>query len=145
MILLAATGAQAQQRLVIGEKAPEIRVVQWDGASPSIAGKPYLVDFFLSSNDQCVANLPKLNSLQSTHKENLNVIVIARESADKVQPFINGKGYGFYTGLDDGGKTFSGYGVRFVPFAALVDARGRLVWTGNVAGLTPDIIDKALK
>jgi len=145
IFLLASAGAQAQ-RLVIGEKAPEVRVSQWmDGRAPSLSGKACLVDFFHSSNDQCVANLPKLSSLQSTYTGRLNVISISREGLDKIEPFTTGKNYGFYIGMDDGGKTFTGYGVRFVPFAALLDARGKLVWTGNMANLTNDIIDKALR
>jgi len=145
IFLLASAGAQAQ-RLVIGEKAPEVRVSQWmDGRTPSISSKAYLVDFFHSSNDQCVANLPKLNSLQNSYSGRLNVISISREGLDKIEPFTTGKNYSFYIGVDDGGKTFTGYGVRFVPFSALMDARGKLVWTGNVANLTNDIIDKALR
>ena len=141
-----ATAAIQAQRLVIGEKAPEIKVAEWqDGRTPSIAGKAYVVDFFLSSNSQCIDNLPKLHALQTTHNGKLNVILISREGLDKVKPFTDGKRYEFYAGQDDNEKTFTGYSVRFVPFAALADARGRLVWTGNIASLTNEIIEKALK
>ena len=144
-IVFLSTAAQAQ-RLVIGEKAPEVRVAEWlDGKSPSLSGRACLIDFFHSSNDRCVANLSKLDDLQRTYGDRLNVISVSREGWDKVRPLVSGKGYGFYTGLDDGGKTFANYGVRFVPFAALVDARGRLVWTGNVSALTDDVVDKALR
>lgn len=144
-LLFLSTAVQAQ-RLVIGEKAPDVRVSEWmNGHAPAMAGRAYLVDFFHTSNDQCVANLGKLHSLHTAYGGRLNVISISREGLDKVQPFVSGKGYGFYIGLDDGGKTFTNYGVRFVPFAALVDAKGKLVWTGNVSALTNDIVDKALR
>ncbi|MCD8184907.1 MAG: TlpA family protein disulfide reductase [Rikenellaceae bacterium] len=143
--LLSAFSVQAQ-RLVIGEKAPEVRVAKWTSAAvPVMSGKPFLIDFFHSSNNQCVANLVKLNIFHGNYRGKVNVILISREEHDKVAPFLEGKGYGFFTGLDDGGKTFTNYGVRFVPFAALVDTKGRLVWTGNVSALTNEIIDKALK
>ncbi|MDL2230709.1 TlpA family protein disulfide reductase [Alistipes sp. OttesenSCG-928-L06] len=142
--LLTVAAAQAQ-RLVIGERAPEVRVSEWvSGGAAAVAGKPYLLDFFHSSNDQCVANLPKLNDFQRAYSGRLTVVVIARETADKVTPFVAGKGYGFHVGLDEGGKTFANYGVRFVPFAVLVDTKGKLVWTGNAATLSDDIISKAL-
>ena len=144
-VLLFSSALQAQ-RLVIGEKAPEVRISEWYAArTPAMANRPFLVDFFLSSNDRCVANLAKLEALHTTYGGRLNVIAVSREESDKVAPFVEGKGYGFYIGRDEGDKTFTNYGVRFVPFAALVDARGRLVWTGNVASLTDDIIDKALR
>ena len=147
LFVLACTVAatQAQQPLVIGEKAPEMRVSGWQGMRvPSTPGKAYLIDFFHSSNDQCTANLSKLNALQNTYAEKLNVILISREEFDKIVPYMEGMAFRFYIGMDDNAKTFGNYGVRFVPFAALVDKRGRLVWTGNVANLTDEIINKAL-
>ena len=145
IILSAAFNARAQ-RLVIGEKAPEVRVSEWmNGNAPILGSRAFLVDFFHSSNDQCIANLSKLNALETTYGSRLNIISVSREETDKLRPIVTGKGYGFYIGIDDNGKTFSNYGVRFVPFAALVDARGRLVWTGNIANLTHDMIDKALR
>jgi hypothetical protein len=142
-LVLTATAAQAQ-RLVIGEKAPEIKVSQWVDSRAAAGNKATLVDFFHSSNAQCIANLPKLNTLQETYGARLNVIVVSSEGMDKLTPCLDGKGYGFYAGTDDAGKTFAAYAVRFVPFAALIDSRGRLVWTGNVASLTDETIKKAL-
>ncbi len=131
------------QRLVIGEKAPEVRIAEWVG--PKAAdGKARLIDFFHSSNAQSVGNLEKLNTLAGTYGSKLNIIVVSQESMEKFQPFVSGKDYAFFAGLDEGGKTFAAYGVRFVPFAALIDAKGRLVWTGNVANLTDEILQKAL-
>ena len=141
-IIIAVSAVQAQ-RLVIGEKAPDIKIVEWLDGKAAAGGKATLIDFFHSSNEQCVSNLAKLNSLHGAYGSRMNVIAVSREGMDKLQPFVSGKGYGFYAGLDDAGKTFTAYGVRFVPFAALIDARGRLVWTGNVASLTNDIIEKA--
>lgn len=141
-LTFALSAAQAQ-RLIIGEKAPDIKIAEWLGGKAAAGGKATLIDFFHSSNEQCVANLEKLNSLHSAYGSRMNVIAVSRESLDKLQPFVSGKGYGFYAGIDDGGKTFTAYGVRFVPFAALIDTRGRLVWTGNVAALTNDMIEKA--
>ena len=143
-ILLSALAFAAQaQRLVIGEKAPELRIAEWVDGKAAAAGKARLIDFFHSSNAQSIGNLEKLNTLAGTYGEKLNIIVVSQEGMEKFQPFVSGKDYAFYAGLDEGGKTFSAYGVRFVPFAALVDARGRLVWTGNIANLTDDTLQKA--
>lgn len=143
-VLLFFTGAHAQ-RLVIGEKAPEIRVERWlEGRESALNGKVLVVDFFHSSNDQCISNLSRLNDLQNRYGEKLNVIVLSREEEDKINRFFSGKGYRFYIGLDHEGKTFDGYGVRFVPFTVLIDGRGRLVWTGNITGLSDDIIRKVI-
>lgn len=131
------------QRLVIGEKAPEIRVAAWQDGRTPVSGA-MLVDFFASSNPQCVANLDKLNTIQGRYGDRLQVVVISREGAERMAEFTAGKNYRFRIGEDDGGKTFAAFNVRFVPFAALIDARGRLVWTGNVTGLTDETIERGL-
>jgi hypothetical protein len=142
-LMLVPVLAAHAQRLVIGEKAPELRVGAWqDGRAPE-AGV-MLVDFFASSNPQCVANLDKLNTIQGRYGHRLRVVLISREGAETTASFTAGKGFRFFIGEDDGGKTFAAFSVRFVPFAALIDARGRLVWTGNVAALTDKTIERAL-
>ena len=138
-----AFSAQAQ-RLVIGEKAPEVKVSEWLGGRAPGSGAT-LVDFFHSSNPQCVANLDKLNTIAGSYGNRLNVVVLSREGADKMASVASGKHYRFFMGEDDGGKTYNAFSVRFVPFAALIDARGRLVWTGNVSALTNSTIDSALR
>jgi len=145
ILLLTAPAVQAQ-RLVIGEKAPAVQPGEWLAGQPGeLTGKPVLVDFFHSSNDQCVANLTRLNALQQSHAGSLAVVLVCREPADKIRPLIEGKGYRFSTVLDDNGKTFTAYQVRFVPFAALIDARGRLVWTGNIANLPDETVARAVR
>lgn len=145
VLLLAAVGGNAQ-KLIIGEKAPEIKVVEWlGGKAPVIVGKAMFVDFFHSSNPQCVTSLDKINALHKSYGTKMNFIILSKEGMDKMISVVNGKGYGFFVGIDEGGKTFSGYDVRFVPFSVLIDTRGRLVWTGNVTTLSDDIVEKAMK
>jgi hypothetical protein len=141
-MLISVPTLRAQQRLVIGEKTPEIRVAGWqDGRAPGAGAM--LIDFFVSSNPQCVANLDKLNAIRGSYGNRLQVVLISREGSAVTQSFTAGKGYDFRIGEDDAGETFSAFNVRFVPFAALVDTRGRLVWTGNVATLTDETIERA--
>ncbi len=143
-LMLVSVSAMQAQRLVIGEKAPEIRVGAWqNGRAPGSGAM--LVDFFASSNPRCVANLDKLNAIQGDFGSRLHVIVISREGIAATAEFTAGKNYRFYLGEDDGGKSFTAFGVRFVPFSALIDARGHLVWTGNVATLSSDTLDRALR
>ncbi|MCD7962629.1 MAG: TlpA family protein disulfide reductase [Rikenellaceae bacterium] len=134
------------QRIVIGEKAPDVKVAVWDrDIAPKSVSKAVLLDFFHSANDQCVKNMPVLNSLQEKYGDKLSVIIITRETGDKMAPIINGKNYRFFVGYDGEGKTFTSYGVRFVPFSVLINSGGRVAWTGNISSLTEDVINKALR
>ncbi|MCC8089670.1 MAG: TlpA family protein disulfide reductase [Rikenellaceae bacterium] len=134
------------QRVVIGEKAPDIKVAEWDrDIAPRSTTKAVLLDFFHSANDQCVKNLPLLNSLQTKYGDNLSVIVLTRETGDKMAPLINGRGYKFFVGYDGDGRTFTSYGIRFVPFSVLIDSNDRVAWTGNVNSLSDDVIQRAIR
>ena len=134
------------QKLMIGEKVPDLRVEEWyENRIPETAGRPMLLDFFHSANGQCVRSLPKTAELARKYAGKLNVIVLAREGLDKLSPHLEGKGYLLYAGNDESGKTFGAYGVRFVPFAVRPAARGRLVWTGNLTALTEETLQKAFK
>ncbi|MDR2935736.1 MAG: thioredoxin family protein [Rikenellaceae bacterium] len=142
--LLAAGNLQAQ-RLMIGEKAPDVKIAKWIGGSQPSGGKAQLVDFFHSTNDQCVASLSKLDALARQYSGKINFVIVGREDESKLSPLAVGKNYAFFFGLDDNGKTFTAYNVRFVPFSVLLDNRGQVVWMGNPSGLTDAILDDAVK
>lgn len=144
-LLLSAAAVNAQ-KLVIGEKTPDIRVSAWLTEVPVMQGKATLIDFFHSSNEQSVRGLAKLNDFAKRYEGRLNVIVLNKEGFENVSQHLNAqKGYVLYMGFDEGGRIFAAYDVRFVPFSVLLDFRGRLVWTGNVNSLTDDIIKQALR
>ena len=92
---------------------------------------PTLVEFFFSRSEPSLRRLTVLDGFIRDHSERLNVILMVRESRERLAAALEGKGYAFTVALDDGNRTFAAYGVQFVPFAVLFDARGRVVWFGN--------------
>ena len=109
VVLLFSAGSCPAQRLVVGEKAPELKVGEWLSHRDAVAdSRPTLVEFFFSRSEPSLRRLAVLDGF-----------------------VLEGKGYAFAVALDDGNRTFAAYGVQFVPFAVLFDARGRVVWFGN--------------
>ena len=140
-----AFGAKAQ-RLIIGERAPELRISQWLGEiRPADEHKARLVEFFHSSNKICLERLQVLDELAQKYGNSLEVIVFAKEPSTKIIEVVQPAERKFATALDDAGRTFTLYGVRFVPFTVLTDSRGRVVWFGNPSSLTEEIILKNTK
>ena len=132
VVLLLSAGACPAQRLVIGEKAPELKVGEWLSHRDAVAdSRPTLEEFFFSRSEPSLRRLAVLDGFVRDHSERLNVILMVRESRERLAPALEGKGYAFAVALDDGNRTFAAYGVQFVPFAVLFDARGRVVWFGN--------------
>ena len=45
-------------------------------------------------------------------------------------------------GFDASGRSFSNFGVAYLPFGVLTDAKNRALWMGNSLQLTPAFIEK---
>ncbi len=133
------------QTIITGEKTPELKVSQWLNSNKIRSDTPTLLEFFVSQSIPSQKRLPILDALAKQYKGGLNIIIISKENQNKIMPLLNGKDYSFAVAIDDEGKTFSNYGVQFVPFSVLTDAKGKVVWFGNSCHLTNDIIQRAFK
>lgn len=134
----------AAQGLVLGEKGPDLKVGRWLTPQPSRSGKATLLEFFYSSSAPSRERLSVLDGLADEWARTLDVIVIAREPEEKIAPLLDGREYAFSVALDDQGRTFAAYEVRFVPFGVLFDDQGRVVWFGNSSKLTEEVLREAL-
>ena len=139
----------AAQRPVIGERAPEFKAAAWLTEKPAEGRRARLLVFFHSSSRETIDQLAMLDDIAGKYDEKLDVVVIAREAEDKVKPLLLGYGadgehtaHKYYVALDDAGKTFANFGVQYVPFSVLLDARGRVLWIGNPAQLDDATLTK---
>lgn len=132
------------QKLAIGERAPELQVSEWLTEKPA-DGKAQLVDFFHTSSSEAASVLSQMNSFADNYASKLSVVVVAREAASKVRPALMEGSPKYSAAIDDDGKTFAAFGVNVVPFAALTDSRGKVLWFGNPKQLTNEMLDKLLK
>lgn len=142
-MLTVVTSASAQ-KIIIGERAPEIKVSEWLNGAPADS-KAYMIEFYHSSSKQADQHLATLDAVAEKYAGKLNVIVVAKESKDKISSTELGKQHKFHTAIDDNGKTFDNHGVQFVPFSVIVDSKGRAVWFGNPTSLSVDDIAKYIK
>ena len=117
------------QRIALGERAPEIRPAAWlEGRAPA------------------EASLKQLHALTSKFGTKLRVIVVTRDKEEAVgpalAPYLAPR---FAVALDPQGRIFTAYGVSYIPFGVLLDARGRALWQGNTRQLTEETIRTADK
>lgn len=134
----------AAQKPIIGQRAPEVKIAQWLTEKPA-EGRAQLLVFFHSSSKQATDQLRELDDLAKKYDEKLDVTVLAREEEDKVRPLIMDCPHTYYVALDDNGKTFSNFGVQYVPFSVLIDARDKVLWFGNPAQLDAKTLIKLLE
>lgn len=105
----------------------------------------YLV-FFHSSNKGCTASLDALRDLSNKLGSKLRIIIITQEDSDKIAPILTpyiSERIG--VALDHDKKVFGSFGVDFVPFSVLIDAKNRVLWMGNPQSMTSSFIQKIVQ
>lgn len=141
-LALAAFAATASaQKIALGERVPEIKVTAWVLDSIPAAAPYTYIEFFHTSNQSGTRSLDKLREISNKLDTKLRVIVVAQESADKIAalltPYVSKR---IGVGFDTSGRIFLSFGVQYVPFGVLTDAKNRALWMGNTLQLTPEII-----
>lgn len=144
--LLLSCAAASAQNIVLGQRAPELRVAEWlEGREPAPAPLTY-IEFYHSSNPRCEEALDRLAALSKQLGKRLRVVVLTREATEKIAPALAGRiAPRMGVGLDPQGKLFTAFGVSYVPFGVLVDAKGRALWMGNTLQLTQKLIEDSAK
>lgn len=130
-------GTSLAQNIVIGEKAPDLKNVAWLANKVPAPAEYSLLLFFHSSNKGCCATIDNIRNIIKGVESKLKVIVITQEEADKVAPILKPHlSDHFGVAFDQEKRIFSNFGVQFVPFSVITDAKNRVEWMGNPQTLT---------
>jgi len=131
----------------INEKAPEFVVEQWLSKEPDTSGKFVLIEFWATWCGACKRSIPKLNSFHKEFKDDLVVIGISNEPANKVRTQTNPK-IEYFSAIDTKDQLKKIYGVHGIPHCVLINPAGIVVWEGfpNLKGfeLTSEVIRNIL-
>lgn len=144
LFALLAPAAGAAQNIALGERAPEVRPSAWLGDRQPAGAEMTYVEFFVASNPACRTSLERLKELTSKLGTKLRVVVVAREKEEQIAPvLVPYLSPQIGAALDPEGKIFAAYGVSYVPFGVLTDARNRALWMGNSLQLTEQVIEQS--
>lgn len=144
--LLAATTGLRAQNVALGERVPELKSVEWlDGAAPAAAPLTY-IEFFHSSNSEALRSLDRLKETVEALGGRLRAVVVMRERTERalamVAPYRSGR---IGVAYDADGRIFDAFGVTYVSFGVLTDAKNRALWMGNTLRITPDFIEQTVQ
>lgn len=141
--LLAA--ASPAQNIVLGERVPDLRSAVWLGGRQPAAAPFTYVEFYHTSLRGGEASLANLEALARKLGTKLRVVVVTREKKEEIEgalaPLLR-RSDRFGVVLD-GARYFASYGVSYLPFGVLTDAKNRALWMGNTLTLTEEIIDNS--
>ena len=139
--------AAAAQNIALGDRVPELKV---SGMARGRATRRHpapatYVEFFHSSNPACITSLKRLKEITDKTGAKLRVIVVTKEDAAKVTPLLRpylSKRIGAALGTE---KAFTAFGVTYVPFGVLTDARNRATWMGNSLQFNEKLIEQTTR
>jgi thiol-disulfide isomerase/thioredoxin len=147
--------------LSIGDKAPPLAIAEWVKGEPVKEfekDKIYVLDFWASWCEPCVASIPELNKLQLDNADK-NVVVIGVNcmEADEtdVAAFVKkqGKKMSYRVATDDLNKSEDGRmvdtwltpaGQEFMPTVFVVNGDGLIAWIGHPAQL-PEVLAQVVE
>ena len=145
-VVFCTLGASHAQNIVIGERAPELKSVTWLASrNPAAADLSYR-DFFHSAYIGCTAARDALRDLSNKLGAKQRIIIITQEDSEKIAPILTpyiSERIG--VALDHDKKVFGSFGVDFVPFSVLIDAKNRVLWMGNPQSMTSSFIQKIVQ
>ncbi len=114
---------------VLNQPAPALVVESWLGDAPELEGKFVLIDFWATWCPPCRQVIPELNEFSKQFSEDLVVVGLSDESAEKVremsEPVIE-----YYSAVDSQARTKNVIGVEGIPHALLIDPSGTVCWQG---------------
>lgn len=126
------------QKLVIGSRVPEFQGIEWQGSTPD-ASKATFIEFYQSTNASSVRNIDRLGELRKVNPS-INIVILVQEKNATIDKLVTDYGSKYSIGYDPQGKMFEALGVKYVPFSMALDAKEKLLWQGNSANMSEEVM-----
>lgn len=151
LLLAALTVAAPHPPQEPGQRLPEVRV---DGLSQTEArsfdefsGRAVLLEFFAHWCQPCAVSVKHLNGLERTFgARGFSVVAVTSDKPADAEPWIAKVKARYAWGYDSGNKLQELFDLQRtgIPFSALIDPFGTIVWTGHPMSLKDAQIERAL-
>jgi thiol-disulfide isomerase/thioredoxin len=140
-----AAPAEAQEAgIPVGSKAPSVSVHDLDGKpvdlSQYLGRRPLLLEFWATWCELCEELLPRVKAAHrefGDQVEFLGVNVTVNQTPERVRRYLDTHQPPYRTLYDDQGTSIRAYQVPTTSYVVVVDAGGKVVYTGT--GGTQDI------
>jgi thiol-disulfide isomerase/thioredoxin len=144
--LLVPEHARAQEvSLPLGTDAPDVALEDLDGTPVQLAdylsGGPALIEFWASWCENCEALQPQLDQIQARFGDRLSLVAVAvavSQSQRRVRRHLEDHDPGYPFLWDGQGNAVRAYQAATTAIIVLVDAQGKVAYTG--VGADQDVV-----
>jgi len=134
--------AAQEVALPLGAQAPAAELEDLDGNPVQILdyveeGTPTLIEFWASWCEQCEALQPQMDEIQARFGGEVNLLAVAvavSQTPRRVKRTVEEHGYGYPFLWDGSGDAVRRYQVPTTSVVILLDAAGRVAYTGSGGG-----------
>ena len=146
-LLAGAVPAAAQEGLKVGARAPAVVINDLDGKPVDLAQylgrKPFMLEFWATWCSVCEELLPKVKAAHAAYGakvEFLGVNVTVNQTKERVRRYLERHDPPFRTLYDEQGVAARAYDVPITSYIVIVDAQGRVAYTGSGADQDIDAV-----
>jgi thiol-disulfide isomerase/thioredoxin len=143
VVLLAMLGvidARAQEGIAVGSRAPAIVINDLEGVPVDLGAligrKPFVLEFWATWCSVCEELLPKVKAAKAAYGgtvEFFGVNVTVNQTKDRVRRYLERHAPPFRTLYDEKGVGARAYDVPITSYIVVVDAAGKVAYTGTGA------------
>ncbi|MFM9873777.1 MAG: TlpA family protein disulfide reductase [Fimbriimonadaceae bacterium] len=122
-----------------GEPFPELKIgsVVTGKLPKELKGKTILLDFWATWCGPCVQEMPKLNRWQREFGDDLVIIGISDEPAEKISTFASRNGIEYVLTSDETHQLASELEIQTLPQLVLISGDGIVRWQGGIGDEDP--------
>jgi thiol-disulfide isomerase/thioredoxin len=142
--------AQADVSLPLGTQAPPATVQDLSGKSVNlldlVKGKPALIEFWATWCPLCARLQPQMDRIQKEYGKRLNVVAVGvavNETPRRIRRSLEKHDPGYPHLFDADGNAVRAYDVSTTSIVVMLDAKGRVAYTG--VGADQDLVGAVKK
>ena len=143
IIALCAIGYGGAQTIALGERTPRIKRVKWlNGNTPTEKDFTY-IEFIISTSQPCRATVERIHT-HLADKKSVSIVLISHESATEISEWVTKYITSSSGVIVDDTAIREAFGVKYAPFAVILDRKRRALWFGNPQILKKEQIDELI-
>ncbi len=151
LLVSPATGVAQGVGLQVGATAPDVTLADLDGNALTLRsvaplGKPALIEFWAIWCENCEALQPQLDRIVEEHRDAINVVAVAvavSQTERRVKRHVEAEAHDYPYLWDGQGAAVRAYNAATTSIVILVDAEGKVVYSGVGSG--QDLVGEVAK